>query len=113
MRSSTTITSKEYAILKTKCLNLIGDLRKAQGQLEHIEDFKHGIALNCDRTEDESELAYLGRIASECTELEHDALRREALAEVDAKLHGMQPVATRQPVSWLGRKLSAVAQVVG
>ena len=105
------ITSTQFAELKGDCLNLIGDLRDAQINLNKIHESAVDLNINLDRSADETEMAYLARLAANCAEQEHDMLKIEAVQEVnDVATKG---TAALKPRSWFGRKLNQLSHVVG
>lgn len=106
------ITSREYAALKGQCLSLIADLRNCQLKLDETYDKVQAMGLSARPQDKESELAYLGRVAAECTEREHDEMRAEELSRVREATTGERRYVS-QPKSFLGRSFNKIAQVIG
>ena len=106
------ITSRDFAQLKGQCLTLIADLRNCQLKLDETYDKVQAMGLSSRPQDKESELAYLGRVAAECTEREHDEMRSEELNRVREATTGTRAYVST-PRSFLGRSFTKLAQVIG
>lgn len=108
--SSTTITSAQYASLASKALTLIGDIRAAQKRADAIYAQADAIGISSAPLEKENESHLLARIAATATERKHDAMKLEAMDEITQVAEGRR---TSGPSTWIGRKLTSLANIAG
>lgn len=109
----TAITSNQLNELATDAMSLVNDLQAAQRSLDAVHERIKDYGLDLKMGDNETELAFLRRIAVHATEAEHDALKREAVAQVQSETSDQVQFSVRRPRSFLGRTFSKLARAVG
>lgn len=109
----TVITSRQLNDLASDAMSLVNDLQASQRSLDAVHERIKDYGLELKMHDNESELAFLRRIAVNATEAEHDALKREAVAQVHSETSDQVQFSVRRPRSFLGRTFSKLARAVG
>ena len=104
------VTSAQYASLSRSSLSAIADLNDLSRRVETIITNARELGVSLAIGDNESEIAFLGRIAASATERCHDLQKAEALENINAIQRGER---TSTPQSWLGRKLSNLSRIAG
>lgn len=105
------MTSKDYARIAASSMSLIGDLRRAQKQFDALAAESKDLVTQHDN---ETSIAFLGRIAAAAHEARYDAMKKETLAQVQKAVDPTSPEPNiHQPTTRVGRLLSNLANVVG
>jgi hypothetical protein len=107
---SPAITSAQYASLATKALTLITDIRSAQKRADAIYAQADTLGIASAAQPNGTEIMVLARIAAMAVEQKHDAMKVEAMAEVTQVTEGRR---TSGPSTWIGRKLTSLANIAG
>lgn len=103
-------TSNSYATFSQKGLTLIADIKSVQSRIDRCVEEAGELGIKSPVGENETEIAYLGRLVATATERKHDLLKREAMDDLAAVQRGEKAVA---PQSFIGRKLNALARFAG
>lgn len=109
----TIISSSDLNSLASDCMALVGDLIQAQRQLEAVHTRIAELGINAKMNDNETELAYLRRVAVLATEAEHDAMKTEAVEQVRNETQDTVQFSVRRPRSFLGRSFSKLARAIG
>lgn len=105
------MNSSKYQSLTSNALSLIVAINKAQQDFDKLLEQARTLGINLQQGDNETNTAYLGRIAAEGTEKKHDALKAEELNRITRKVDGDTTNLT--PTSWVGRSLNRLANVIG
>lgn len=110
----TVTSSADLNSLASDCMSLVGDLINAQKQLNAVHERIAELGINAKMGDQETELAYLRRIAVLATEAEHDALKNEAVEDVRKETQDTVEFSVRRrPRSFLGRTFTKLARAIG
>ncbi len=106
-------TSSKYNAVRTQAFNTINAIRDAELALTKLSNLVEQAGMQPpNRTDKESDVAWIGKVAANATELYHDALKAEALTQVNARIEGKTALPST-PTSWIGRKLNSLATAIG
>lgn len=105
------VTSREFRTLKLNILDLLAQLRDAQAALTRTHESAAALGLDTKRRDNESEIEYLGRLATEACNQEHDLTKAEAQETITQQTTGI--ITQRGPRSFFGRSLNRIANVLG
>ena len=111
--STKNITSAQYNAIKTQAFRVVGDIREAELGLNKLARLMDEAGMNnVGRDDKESDLQWLGRVATNATELEHDLKRTEAITEVSMRVEG-KTTRPLQPTTRIGRMFNSLANLAG
>lgn len=105
----TSLTSKEYADLKEEVLGCLTLIRGCEKSLIVLKTALDDHQIDTHLAENETEEAFLLRIANYLNDREHEALRSEERERIQALMPDNDP----KPQSWLGSALSKLAKAIG
>lgn len=106
---SSVISSKTLSSIRQSSLTLIGDIRAAQRNCDALFEQAREAGILPQRGENETEIAYLAKIAANATEAEADVRKQETLDEVKEITTGQRRVGHSTTVGRFFGKLANIA----